>query len=137
MKDNKHEQSLETPIRVFLVDDHPLVRRGLSALLEAEPDVEVIGEADSIMQASDELDRVRPNVVLIDLNLGHESGFDLLHHIQNKWVGVRTIVVSMHSPQLYAEKAIATGASGYVRKDQASEKIVDAIRTVQQGYEFF
>jgi len=125
------------PIRVFLVDDHPVVRRGLSALLEQEPDLQVAGEADGILGTAEQLDETRPDILLIDLNLGRENGLDLLRFIHDQWVGVRTIVLSQHPPRAYAEQAIAAGASGYVCKDEAAEQIVDAIRKVQQGGYYF
>lgn len=137
MNYNRIEQPVDEPIRVFLVDDHPILRRGLKTLLEAEADLEVTGEADSILHAAEQIERIRPHVVIIDLNLGCESGFDLLCYIQDQWLGMRTIVLSQYPLELYAEKAIAAGASGYVCKDQAPEHIVSAIRKVKNGDYFF
>ena len=137
MSNLKSSQFDHLPIRVFLVDDHPLVRRGIAALLDGEPDLEVAGEADGILNTAEQLNELRPHILLVDLDLGKESGFDLLRYIHSHWVGVRTIVLSQHPVELYAEQAVAAGASGYVCKDQAPEQIIEAIRRVQAGGYYF
>jgi len=133
-----HNTDQETrTTRVFVVDDHALIRRGIEALLAEEPDMEVAGEADSILGTAEQIPSTRPDVLLIDLNLGRESGFDLLRYIQMQWVGVRTIVVSQHPPDYFAEWAIEAGASGYVCKESVAEQLIEAIDTVRRGGYFF
>lgn len=125
------------PIRVIVVDDHPVVRRGLSALLEDEPDIECCGEAEDLLQAAETFESTRPDVVLVDLNLGDADGLDLLRYLNDWWVGARAVVVSQHPPEYRAAQARAAGAKGYVCKDEMAQKIVRAVRAVYDGQTFF
>lgn len=125
------------PIRVFLVDDHPIILDGMSLLLNDEPDIYVCGEATDLQSAADLVEKLSPHVILVDLNLGTEDGLELLEFIGQRWVGIRTIVVSQHPPELHADRARAAGASGYVPKDQSPQQVVQAVRAVYNGNTFF
>jgi DNA-binding NarL/FixJ family response regulator len=127
----------EPTIRVVLVDDHPVVRHGLKAVLESEPDLRVCGQAGSISEAIRTIEQTRPDVVFVDLNLKGESGFDLLTHIRSHWVGLKAVVVTQHASKALAEKARSLGAVGYVCKDHALEQVADVARSVNEGYHRF
>ncbi len=131
------EESSAKPIRVFLVDDHPLVRKGMVAILENESDIQITGEAEDVDAAAAQIESARPDILLVDLKLGKSNGMDLLRHVQDRWVGMKTIVVSQHSPDLYAQEAEKAGAMGYVCKDDAATQIVQAVRAVYHGSVFF
>jgi DNA-binding NarL/FixJ family response regulator len=120
-------------IRVFLVDDHPIVRHGFAQLLSAEPDIEVCGQAADARSALDALATATPDVMVVDVSLGATSGIDLIRDIKERVPHIAALVVSMHDELLYAERALRAGASGYVMKDEATEVMVRAIRTVATG----
>ena len=115
-------------IRVFLVDDHPIVRHGFVQLLSGQPDLEVCGQASDARGALDALVAAAPDVVLVDISLGATSGIELIGDIKAQLPGAAVLVVSMHDEQLYAERSLRAGASGYVMKHEATEAIVRAIR---------
>jgi DNA-binding NarL/FixJ family response regulator len=120
-------------IRVFLVDDHPIVRHGLAQLLAAEPDIEVCGQADDPRAALDAVTAAAPGVILVDVSLGDASGIDLIRDLKQRLPEVAVLVVSMHDERLYAERSLRAGASGYVMKHEATDLIVRAVRTVAGG----
>jgi DNA-binding NarL/FixJ family response regulator len=121
-----------TPLRVFLVDDHPIVRYGFAQLLAVESDIVVCGEAVSARQAIDGL-ATNPDVMVVDLSLGTSDGIDLIKEIKDRQSRIAVLVVSMHDEMLYAERSLRAGAAGYVMKHEATESIVRAIRTVAAG----
>lgn len=118
---------------VLIVEDHPVFRFGLAELVNATDDMEVCGEASDIPEALEILSRVRPDMVIVDLALKGRSGMDLLKDENFRDLGVPALVVSMHDESLYAERAIAAGALGYVMKLEASDRILTALRSVQAG----
>ncbi len=125
------------PIRVFLLDDHAVVRRGLSVLLESEPDMEVCGEAADVETAAERFDATRPDVIVVDLNLGDDDGTRLLRYLRDGWVGSRAVVLSQHRPEYRAEQARQAGAMGYVCKEEDPDHIVQAIRAAYRGRPYF
>jgi DNA-binding NarL/FixJ family response regulator len=118
---------------VLIVDDHPAVREALALRIDRQPDLEVCGEADDLGQALQLLAETKPDAAVIDIGLKTGSGIDLIKRIRNRNDRVRIVVWSMHSESLYAERALRAGALGYVNKDQATDKIVEAIRQVLAG----
>lgn len=126
-----------TIIRVFLVEDHPIVLRALGELLEDEPDVELCGKARSVDGAVDAIEEARPDVVVVDMQLDNSHGDELLQHLHDRWVGVRALVLSHLSPSLFAERARKAGAHGYVCKSDDPAKIIDAVRRVYGGETYF
>ncbi len=120
-------------IRIFLVDDHPIVREGLSALIAQESDMEVCGEADSVIDAVRLVRDRRPDVMVIDISLKDGSGLDLIKRVRALDESLPMIASSMHDEKLYAERVIRAGAMGYVTKQVASRHVIDAIRTVLGG----
>jgi DNA-binding NarL/FixJ family response regulator len=121
-------------VRVFVVDDHPIVRRGLADLLQDEPDMEVCGEAADFVEALREIPAKRPDVVLIDITLGGASGIELIQRIRSLEPDIRMVVVSMHDESMYAARALRAGATGYVKKDDAATKVVEAVRAAMAGH---
>ncbi len=122
--------------RIVLVDDHPVVRRGLAMLIEAEPDMEVIGEAGEAAEAVSMIDKLAPDLAVIDVSLGGTDGIDLIKQIKARGTETKLLVASMFDESLYAERALHAGANGYVNKNEATEQIVEAIRTVLKGKVF-
>src|ERR1700757_971425 len=120
-------------IRVFIVDDHPLVREGLRARLAQEAGIEVCGEADSAAAATASLGRAKPDVVVVDLGLRDMHGLRLIETIRLADPDIRILVLSAYSEALYGERALRSGADGYVNKQQAPGSIVEAIRATSAG----
>jgi DNA-binding NarL/FixJ family response regulator len=121
------------PARIFLVDDHPIVRRGLSELISHEPDLTVCGEADDAPGALRQAADTNPDLMVIDISLKSGSGIELIKQIKAGNPAIRMLVVSMHDETLYAERAIRAGASGYINKDEAAESLINALRQVLAG----
>jgi DNA-binding NarL/FixJ family response regulator len=120
--------------KVFIVDDHPIVRRGLTQLLADESDLEVCGEAPDGSVALRLLDETRPDVIIVDLSLERGiGGIELIKEIRARNEGMKILVSSMHDEKLFAERCLNAGAMGYVNKQEAPEKIVTAIRRVLAG----
>jgi DNA-binding NarL/FixJ family response regulator len=119
--------------RILIVDDHPLVRTGFSQLISDCVDLEVCGEAANMAEALNQVDAHCPDLAIIDLSLAGGSGLDLIEHIKARDKNILMLVASMHDETLYAERVLAAGARGYVSKQEAQEKIIEAIRKVLSG----
>jgi DNA-binding NarL/FixJ family response regulator len=119
--------------RVFIVDDHPLVREGLANLINQQSDVTVCGEAEDSSAAISGIQAIRPDVVLVDISLKNESGLELVKTLKNQFPDLAVIVISMHDEALYAERALHAGARGYVMKRETTKNVLTAIRRVLEG----
>src|SRR5664279_3488690 len=119
--------------RILLVDDHPLVRERLTEIINREADLIVCGEAEDRHQALAAIAAKQPDLAIIDLTLRHSDGLELIKDIRPRWPGLRMLVVSMHDESLYAERVIRAGALGYITKQEATRKILVAIRRVLAG----
>ena len=119
--------------RVFLIDDHPLVREGLTNLINGQDDLMVCGEAEDSAGAMAGIARSRPDVALIDISLKNESGLELVKNLDSQFPLVALIVLSMHDEALYAERALRAGARGYVMKRESTKSVLAAIRRVLEG----
>jgi|CXWL01.1.fsa_nt_gi DNA-binding NarL/FixJ family response regulator len=120
-------------LRVVIVDDHPIVRKGLTELINHEPGMMVCGESDT---ADGGLARIRqelPDVAIVDLRLGMDSGLQLVKALNASLPDVRVLILSMHDETLHAERALAAGANGYVMKHEAVKNLLGAIRCVASG----
>jgi DNA-binding NarL/FixJ family response regulator len=126
----------QNTVRVLIVDDHPLVRRGLRDLISAEPDLQVCGEADAVPEAMALLDRLNPELVLIDLSLKRGHGLELVRKIKARDRSIKMLIVSMHDEPFFAERALGAGAHGYVTKLEATDRMIEAIRAVLGGKVF-
>ena len=118
---------------VFIVDDHPLVREGLTNLINGQNDLIVCGEAKDSAEAIAGIAKERPDVGIIDISLANESGLELIKHLVKQFPQVGIIVLSMHDEALYAERALRAGARGYVMKHETSKSVLASIRRVLAG----
>ncbi len=119
--------------RILIVDDHPLVRTGFAQLIGDCPDLEVCGEAGDMAEALKQVDATHPDLAIIDLSLAGGSGLDLIERIKSRNKDILMLVASMHDETLYAERVLAAGARGYVNKQEAQDRIIQAIRHVLAG----
>lgn len=122
--------------RIFVVDDHPIVRDGLRSIINEEPDLEVCGDAAAPAEALERIASMLPDLVLVDLSLGGSSGMELLKDLAIRHPAVPTLVVSMHDEAVYAERALRAGARGYLTKAETSQSLFTAIRRVLDGKVF-
>jgi DNA-binding NarL/FixJ family response regulator len=121
-------------IRVLLVDDFPIVRQGLTQLIDHETDMTVCGEAGDVSEALTQIEALRPDIAIVDLSLpGTQSGFDLAKTIVHEAPATQVLVLSMHDEALHAERALRAGARGYIMKSEPPEQILSAIRQINQG----
>lgn len=133
MNKPNEENQLPRKFRIFLVDDHPLVREGLASLINQQKDLVVCGEAEDSAEAMSKIPQLRPDIALIDISLKNESGLELVKNLEAQFPLVALIVLSMHDEALYAERALRAGARGYVMKRETSKNVITAIRRVLSG----
>ena len=126
-------QSTVARHRILIVDDHPIVRRGLKELVADEPDLEVCGEAADEPEAIQQLEETQPDVVVVDLSLPRGHGLELIRKIRLHDERIKILVSTMHDESLFAERTLRAGAAGYINKQEAPEKIIDALRQVLRG----
>jgi DNA-binding NarL/FixJ family response regulator len=119
--------------KVFLVDDHPLVREWLTQLIEREPDLKVCGEAEDAKAAYEGIAVLRPDIAIVDISLKNAHGLELIKNLQSMEKPVPTLILSMHDESLYAERVLRAGAKGYITKQEATKKVMVAIRQVLNG----
>jgi len=119
--------------RIFLVDDHPLTRQGLSMLINLEPDLVVCGEAGSAPVALEMMRDIKPDLAVVDITLETTSGIELLKSVHALLPNLPVLIMSMHDESLYAERALRAGAKGYVMKHEPGDRLLLAIRSVLQG----
>jgi DNA-binding NarL/FixJ family response regulator len=119
--------------RIFIVDDHPLVREWLTNLINQQPDLTVCGEAEGAPAARELIGEMKPDVAIVDLTLSEGSGFEVIKDIRFQAPKTAIIVLSMHDESLYAERALRAGARGYVMKRESTKKIIMAIHRVLEG----
>ncbi len=124
-------QTSATRTRVLIVDDHPVVRLGVRAMLEEQPDLEVCGEAGGFREALERIEELAPDVVVSDLALPDANGLELLNHLQRHGPAVPTIMLSMHDELIYAERALKAGARAYVMKQKGPGALCEAIRAAR------
>ncbi|HBY97999.1 MAG: response regulator transcription factor [Ardenticatenaceae bacterium] len=123
-------------IHIYLADDHAVLRDGLRALLDAEPDMEVIGEASDGFGCIRDVTTLRPDVILLDLNMPQCNGLEALEELRRVAPESRVLVLTMHDDAGYLRQVLASGGAGYVLKNVASEELLSAIRAVYQGGTF-
>jgi len=119
--------------RIFLVDDHPLVREGLTNLINEQSDLIVCGEAEDSAGAITGIAKTRPDIALVDISLKNESGLELVKNLESQFPLIALIVLSMHDEALYAERALRAGARGYVMKRESTKSVLASIRRVLEG----
>jgi DNA-binding NarL/FixJ family response regulator len=118
---------------VLLVDDHPIVRQGLTQLINQEPDLVVCGHAEDAIGARDAIAAYRPDIVILDISLNGPDGLSVLKEIRTSDAALPVLVLSMHDESLYAERALRAGANGYIMKQEATERVLQAIRRIRGG----
>lgn len=130
MKKNPSLPPADRKRRIFLVDDHPLLRGGLRTLLDAESDLEVCGEAESARKAVDSIKATSPDLAILDISLPGASGIELVKNLGARFPSLRILVLSMHDETLYAERALRAGAKGYLMKQAPTDDLLIAVRRV-------
>lgn len=133
LDDAAHNASVPMSYQIFVVDDHPVMRRGYAYLVDNELDLEVCGEADSAREALAQIPETDPDLALVDLTLKGMGGLELIKRLQAQHPDVLILVVSMHDETLYADRALRAGARGYIMKSEVESVIIDAIRQVLEG----
>lgn len=119
--------------RIAIVDDHPSTRDGLVMRVDLEPDLKVVGEAADVAEAIAMIDATHPDLAIIDVSLKTGSGIDLVKTVKKQFPRVKMLVWSMYEESLYAERALRAGAMGYINKQQVTDTIIDAVRTILRG----
>src|SRR5437773_7099146 len=131
-----NRETARLPVRILIVDDHPVVREGLAMQIATQPDLAVCGEAEDVAGALSLLESASPDVAVIDISLKNGNGIDLIRRIKDREHDVRILVWSMYPENLYAERALRAGAQGYLHKGLATSQVLDAIRAVLAGKVF-
>lgn len=121
------------PLRLILVDDHPMVRDGLRARLEAVPGLQVVGECDHAEEALQMAEALQPDLVIMDIGLRGDNGLEATRRLRAHQPGLRVLILSMYDNPGYISEAQRAGARGYVLKDSPAEAIIDALHTVAAG----
>lgn len=119
--------------KVFVVDDHAIVREGLTLLINREADLSVCGVAEEMHSALRAIETLRPDILIVDISLNGPDGLDLLKAIRMREPGLPVLILSMHDESIYAERALRAGANGYIMKQEATEKVLVALRRIQSG----
>lgn len=119
--------------KIFIVDDHPIVRKGLSQLIDQETDLLTCGEASDAESALQILKKLKPDLTIVDISLQGMDGIELTKNIRARYGNLPVLIISMHDESLYAERALRAGARGYIMKQEATEKMMEAIRRVIRG----
>jgi DNA-binding NarL/FixJ family response regulator len=119
--------------KVFIVDDHPMMREGLAQMIGNQPDLEVCGEASDAHEALEKINSLKPDLVLTDLTLPGKNGLELIKDIKTMLPQALVLVISMHDETLYVERVLRAGGRGYIMKQEGGKKIAQAIRQVLDG----
>ncbi|MGH7869082.1 MAG: response regulator transcription factor [Candidatus Dormibacteraceae bacterium] len=116
--------------KILVIDDHPIVRSGLTQLINREPDLAVCGDCEEMHAALSLIDDLKPDVLIVDISLNGPDGLDLLKTIRSKDPSLPVLILSMHDETIYAERALRAGANGYIMKQEATEKMLIALRRI-------
>jgi DNA-binding NarL/FixJ family response regulator len=119
--------------RILLVDDHPMLRRGVAELINGEAIYEVCGEVGTLADAYAAVNKLKPEMVIIDISLDGNNGVELMKELTYRWPNLPLLAFSMHDEQIYAERALRAGAKGYVMKQHPPEALLEAIKSVLKG----
>jgi len=119
--------------QVFIVDDHPIFRKGLKQLINEENDMTVCDEADDVFTATAKLRGIKPDIAIVDITLNDTSGLELIKFINDNRMKIPVLVLSMHDEKIFAERAIRSGAKGYIMKQEMAKQVAGAVRQVLSG----
>lgn len=122
-----------TRTSILLVDDHPMIRRGIADLINAESDLMVCGEAATMQETMGLMQKLKPALVIVDVSLSGNNGIELMKNLSTRWPEVPILAYSMHDEAIYAERALRAGAKGYVMKQSEPEALLEGIRQVLKG----
>jgi DNA-binding NarL/FixJ family response regulator len=120
--------------RIFVVDDHPIVRQGIALLVNREADMMICGEAEEARSALRAIENERPDLLIVDISLNGPDGIEIIKTIRGRNCSLPILVLSMHDEATYAERALRAGANGYIMKQEATEKVLGAIRRIVKGH---
>jgi len=123
-------------LTIVLADDHTVVRQGLGSLLKAEPDIAVVGEASDGLEAVRLVERLQPDVLLVDLAMPGLGGLEVIRQVSKRFPQIHVIVLSMHATDAYILEALRNGASGYILKESSVTEVVQGVREVAAGRRF-
>ena len=118
---------------IFIVDDHPIIRQGLALLINREPDLAVCGDAEEAAAALRHIEEMRPDLIVVDISLSGPDGLELLKNIRVRDANLPVLILSMLDESIYAERALRAGANGYIMKQEATERVLVAIRRILGG----
>ena len=133
VKNSAHPAAPASKHRIFLVDDHPIIQQALADMLNHEADMEVCGSTKTARTALDQIEKLTPDLVILDLVLQGANGIELLKDIRVRYPKQLVLMLSMHDESVYAFRALRAGAAGYIMKAEATERLLGAIRQVLQG----
>lgn len=119
--------------RIFIVDDHPMMREGLAQMIAQEKDLQVCGQADDAAEALQQIEKLKPDLILADITLRTTNGLDLIKDLKARLPDIPALVISMHDETLYAERVLRAGGRGYIMKQEGGVKLMQAIRQVLSG----
>jgi DNA-binding NarL/FixJ family response regulator len=129
----RRNDNRDSKTRVFLVDDHPLMRQGIAQLINDQPDMEVCGEAEDASSTLKGIERANPDAAIIDISLRGSNGIELIKNLKALYKFLPMLVLSMHDEGIYAQRALRAGALGYVMKQEAADKVITALRRIMSG----
>jgi two-component system, NarL family, response regulator DegU len=132
----EHLEKENTIIKVLLADDHQLFREGLKRILNMEDDIDVIGECGDGIQVLEFCNEVKPDIVLMDINMPTENGVQATEKLREMFPEIKVIILSIHDDESYVFETLRKGANGYLLKDMEAESLINAIRSVHEGYAF-
>jgi DNA-binding NarL/FixJ family response regulator len=133
LTDSKRRSGHKEPRRILIVDDHPIMRQGLAQLINHEDDLTICGQFEDANKALNAIPALKPDIAIIDISLRGTSGIELVKNIKVHHPKLLMLVLSMHDETIYAERVLRAGAVGYIMKQEASDKVLHAIRHVLQG----
>jgi DNA-binding NarL/FixJ family response regulator len=122
--------------RILIVDDHPVVRQGIKLMVNSQPDLRVVGEAQTEQEARRLVRELKPDALIVDLSLDQGDGFNVVRDVHAHFPQIRILVLSMHDEAVYAERLLSQGASGYIMKQAATDQLITALRAVLRGERF-
>lgn len=125
--------TLDRTIKIILIDDHPLFREGVKRILDMEKDFEVVAEGDDGNEAVSLVEKYRPDVVLLDINMPEVNGVEATRRLMEKVPGTKIIILSIHDDETYVTHAVKTGAAGYLLKEMDADSLIDAVKVVAEG----
>jgi DNA-binding NarL/FixJ family response regulator len=127
------DRSRQSKRRVFLLEDHPIVRQGLAQMINHEADLEVCGTAANVDEGLQQIEALGPDLLLLDISLQGANGLDVLKMVRERHPQLRVLILSMHDERVYAMRALGAGAAGYIMKQAAVDNVLSAMRRVLQG----